>query len=95
MIQDIVKKVRKRRGLTQRELAEKAGLKAIQVSQFERGVIKGGKTFRCICEALEIPEQVIVFRTLKIEDIKCDTKRELFNEIAPKINNWIDGVFGL
>ena len=56
-------------GLSQRELAEKAGINNVQLSKLERGITKEiqGSTLRKLCEALGVSPQYLLGMTDDID----------------------------
>ena len=57
-------------GLSQRELAKKAGINNVQLSKLERGIPKEilGTTLRRLCEALAVSPQYLLGMTDDIEN---------------------------
>lgn len=55
-----VRALRKWRGLTQEQLAEKAGITASYLSQVERGHAPGNKARRALAAVLGVPETMLI-----------------------------------
>ena len=50
-----LKKIRKQKGMTQKELAEKSGLPQSQICRYEKDILSPTlNTFEWICDALEV-----------------------------------------
>ncbi len=58
--ENIVKVLRKWRGLTQEQLAEKTGLAKNYVSRIERGQAPGNKARKALAAALAVPETLLI-----------------------------------
>ena len=86
-----IKDLRIKKGITQKDLAEKAGLSANALCNIEKGYAFPPKeTIKAICNALEIPVSLLLFSCITDEDIPED-KRYAFGILREPILK----VFGL
>jgi transcriptional regulator with XRE-family HTH domain len=86
---DSIREVRKKRLLTQRELAEKLGVTNTYLSAVENGSRKPSrKLLSKICESLDVEESVLQF--LAIDESTIDQKKLAnFRQMAPVIKKLI------
>lgn len=83
-----IKALRRKKKLTQQELADLAGLSRIYISQIENGIRPSDEVLKKISAALEIPESFIYIYSIKKEDITED-KRILYDQLFPVIQDLI------
>lgn len=63
-----LKRIRKRRGLTQKQLAEAIGIKWTALSEYERGTRKPNYTIVAkLCKALGVPLYEILSDVIEVE----------------------------
>ena len=80
-----IKELRKHRGLSQAELAEKCGISTNSVCSIEKNASFPTKgTFDKICKALEMPSAYIFLFTITDEDFADDNKRFIFKNYLEK-----------
>ena len=78
-IGEMIKNLRNKKGLTQKELAEKAGIATITLQQYERNKREPRKeVLSKIAVALNIPVEAFYPRKEEIEDAKREAKSELW-----------------
>ena len=78
-IGEMIKNLRNAYGLTQKELAEKAGIATITLQQYERNKREPRKeVLSKIAVALNIPVEAFYPRKEEIEDAKREAKSELW-----------------
>lgn len=76
-----IKILRKRQGLSQKELAEKSGLSANALCSIERnGAFPTKDTIGKICSAMSIPVSALLFSSITEEDVPVD-KRVAFQAL--------------
>lgn len=91
---EIIKQVRKHRGLTQIELAEKANTSNVHINRIEKNKIKSGKGLESLCKALDFPLAAVYILSLNDHDI-CPTKRGIYNSLKPKLQGIIEEIFDI
>ena len=88
-----LKKLRKKRGLSQQDVSEKANLSRTYISQIESGACNPTvETLESIGEVLCIPFPIISFLSLDINSIP-ENKRDDYRLIEPSITAMIDDFF--
>jgi len=84
-----IQMLRKRQGLTQEALADKAGLSRPALSQIENNSVRPGQdTLKRICEALEVPESLVYIHSFEKEDVP-EGKQAIYNHYFPIIQEMI------
>ncbi|HVU97778.1 MAG TPA: helix-turn-helix transcriptional regulator [Puia sp.] len=84
-----IQSLRKRRGLTQEALAEKAGLSRPSLSQIENNSARPERdTLKRICEALEVTESLLYVYSFEKEDVPA-SKRSIYEAYFPLIQEMI------
>ncbi|MCS3797993.1 helix-turn-helix domain-containing protein [Niastella sp. OAS944] len=83
-----IKNVRKRKKLSQEELARGAGITQAALSQIENGKRPGTKTLNKICTALEISESLIYVIGIEEEDVPKKNK-VLYKKLFPVIQDLV------
>lgn len=79
-----IKVLRKHRGLSQKELADKCGISANSICNIEKNASFPAKgTFDKICEALDMPSAYIFLFAISPEDIP-ENKRFIYTEFLEK-----------
>ena len=80
-IGEAIKKMRASVGLSQKELAERAGISATAVCNIEKGHSFPSKdTIKAICYAMDIPVSWLLFSSITEEDVP-EEKRAIFNAL--------------
>jgi len=80
-----IKLIRKEKGLSQKELAEKCALSVNAMSQIEMNATFPQKgTISRICEVLEIPVSYLLFFSINEDDVP-EEKRKTFNALNTAI----------
>ena len=89
-----IKELRKRKGLSQQELAKLTGISQTYISQLEKNADRNPSVeiLNKISKALEIPYPILAFLTLDNSDINED-KQEAFKQIKPAVNALIKEFF--
>ncbi len=76
---DAIKNLRKNKGLSQKELAQRSGLSANAMCSIEKNeAFPSRDSIDRICKALEIPTSYLMFFSVTDEDIPAE-KRVAFN----------------
>ncbi len=83
-----IKELRKSKGLSQVELAEKANLSQTALSQIEKGKRPGIQTLKNISTALEVPESLIYVMSIEKEDVPPQ-KQTLYEKLFPVIKGLV------
>lgn len=85
-----IKEIRKSKGWSQTELAEKANMSQTALSQIEKGKSKrpGIETLKKISQALEIPESLIYVMGLEKSDVPS-SKQILYEKLFPVIKGLV------
>lgn len=80
-IGDAIRSIRKAKGITQKELAEKCGISANALCAIEKSSSFPSKdSIEKICKALNIPEAYLMFFSVSDEDVPIE-KRTAFNAL--------------
>jgi transcriptional regulator with XRE-family HTH domain len=80
-IGEAIKEMRKRYGISQKELAEGAGISATAVCNIEKGhSFPSKETIKAICDAMDIPVSWLLFSSITEEDVP-EEKRAIFNAL--------------
>lgn len=88
-----IKDLRGKRGLTQAQLAEAAGLSTTYISQLESGLKSPTlKSLEKISQALEVPFPILSFLSLGPEDV-APAKRDAFEFIRPSVLKMVEEFF--
>lgn len=84
-----IQAIRKRQGLTQEALADKAGLSRPSLSQIENNSAQPEKdTLERICAALEVPLSLLYIYSFEKEDVP-EAKRGIYDHYFPLIQEMI------
>lgn len=83
-----IKEIRKRKGLSQVELAGKANLSQTALSQIEKGKRPGIQTLKSISTALEVPESLIYVMGIEKDDVPPG-KQLLYEKLFPVIKELV------
>jgi len=82
--------LRKRQGLTQEALAEKAGLSRPSLSQIENNAVRPEQdTLKRLSEALGVPESFVYLYSFEREDVP-EGRRDKYDVLFPIIENLIE-----
>jgi transcriptional regulator with XRE-family HTH domain len=88
-----LRNIRKRKGLSQQDLALKANISRTYISQIEKGECNPTiDILDSICKVLEIPFPILSFLSLDIKSIP-ENKREDYLKIEPAIIAMIEKFF--
>jgi transcriptional regulator with XRE-family HTH domain len=88
-----IKKLRKRKGIQQNELAERSGISQTYLSQIENGSRSATlETLEKVCKALDIPLSIISFLSLDVNSVNPN-KRDAFTRIEPAIKAMVEEFF--
>jgi transcriptional regulator with XRE-family HTH domain len=80
-IGEAIKEMRTDRGLSQKELAKRAGISATAVCNIEKGhSFPSKETIKAICDAIGIPVSWLLFSSITEEDVP-EEKRAIFNAL--------------
>lgn len=90
---ELIKKIIKQRGLTQKKVAELSDCPAPTVGKIINNKVRGGDAYNRVCQTLAIPPQVISFKTLDPDEIVNESQRELLKDALPGINGKLDLIF--
>ena len=78
---DAIKNIRKKKGLTQKELAQRCGLSANAMCAIEKNEsIPTRESIDNICKAMDIPTSYLLFFSVTEEEIPIE-KRAAFNAL--------------
>lgn len=89
-IGNTIKELRKKKGLKQNELAEKAHITQAYLSKIESNSKEPTiSSLKSIAESLDIPLPILFFRSMTIEDVDSE-KREAFGILLPSIKGMVD-----
>jgi len=84
-----IQTLRKRQGLTQEALADKAGLSRPSLSQIENNVVRPEQdTLKRICEAIGVPESLVYINSFEKEDVP-EAKQGIYDQFFPLIQKMI------
>lgn len=83
-----IKTLRKERGLSQIELADKAGITQAALSQIENGKRPGNETIKKISETLGVPESLVYVMGIEREDV-MPNKQILYDQLFPVIKSMV------
>jgi transcriptional regulator with XRE-family HTH domain len=85
-----IQSLRKRQGLTQEALAERAGLSRPAISQIENNSVRPEQeTLKRICKALDVPESLVYIHSFEKEDVAV-SKQGMYDQLFPIIQNMIE-----
>ena len=77
-----IKEIRKRKGINQRELADKCGISSNSLCQIEVGnTFPQKSTIKKVCDVLEIPQSYLLFYSITKEDVPKD-KQAIFHALS-------------
>ena len=86
----VIKRIRKRKGLTQKDIADQIGFSVMSLSKIENNQTQPHKeTLEKIAKSLQVPVTYLVFLSLDDSEIK-DEKKPLYNAL---MKNFEDLVF--
>ena len=83
-----IRKLRKKRGLSQSMLAEKAKLTQATLSKIERGKRPSDQTLKSLSAALEVPESLIYVMGIEKADVPTH-KQDLYEKLFPVIQTMV------
>lgn len=86
-------RIRKNKGIKQKELAKRAGITPTYLSQIENGQrIPRLDTLEKISSEIEIPLAVLSFLSLDIQSIPED-KKSAYSQIKPILDGFVEKIF--
>ena len=81
--------IRKKRGISQIDLAEKCDISQTSLCQIETGAKRPStRTLKKICETLQVPESVIYLLAIQYNDIP-ENKRSIYEIVYPSIKTLV------
>lgn len=84
-IGNTIRSLRKKRGITQKELSKLCGISQTYISQIENDARNPTlNTLDIIGKSLKVPHEIIAFLSLDSESV-APNKREIFNKVFPSI----------
>jgi transcriptional regulator with XRE-family HTH domain len=92
-IGQVIKKIIKKRGLTQVEVAKSIGKSTTALSQIINGVYEPNpESLEKLCSVLEVPKPILYFMMISEEDLP-EEKKEIFKDFEPVLKDFISEVF--
>ena len=92
---EAIKNIRKAKDISQKELAERAGISPPSLSQIESGIQRPNPTtMQKLCKELDVPEPLIYILAMDINDVPSE-KRGLYEVLFPTIRNMILQISGV
>ena len=92
-IGQVIKKIIKKRGLTQVEVAKSIGKSTTALSQIINGVYEPNpESLEKLCAVLEVPKPILYFMMISEEDLP-EEKKEVFKDFEPVLKDFISEVF--
>lgn len=90
---NIIKNIRKQKGLTQNELTSLCGITQTYLSQIEGNLKEPNlSTLKTISEKLNIPLPILFFLSLTEDDVQPN-KRKAFEIVSPSVKSLINEFF--
>ena len=89
----IIKSIIKSRGLTNAEVARQAGIERMYVTNITQDVLKGKEKYNAVLRVLDVPHEVIIFKSLDIEKIANPAQKRLMEKLYAGMISEIDLVF--
>jgi len=90
---EVIKRIIKSRGLSNAEVARIAGIERMYITNITQGTLKGGKKYDALLKALNVPNQIIMFKTLVVENIEDPAQKTLMEKIYAGMIAELDIVF--
>jgi transcriptional regulator with XRE-family HTH domain len=87
MLKDTVRRLRKAKGLTQKQVAERIGVSAAAVTQWETGGGIDMPNLKKLAKALEIPAKVLIDEEEADRSINSRPDGQLTNDTLPQNGN--------
>ena len=92
---NIIKNIRKQKGLTQNELASLCGITQTYLSQIEGNLKEPNlSTLREISEKLKIPLPILFFLSMTEDDVQ-PSKRKAFEIVSPSVKSLVNEFFAV
>ena len=92
-IGNTIKKIRKKKGWSQKELADRCSLSQTYLSQIESGTRQATiETLENISNTLDVPLPIISFLSLDVDSINPE-KKVAYLQIEPAIKGLLEGFF--
>lgn len=92
-IGEVIKKIIKKRGLTQVEVAKSIGKSTTALSQIINGVYEPNpESLEKLCNVLDVPKPILYFMMISEEDLP-EEKKEIFKDFEPILKDFISEVF--
>jgi transcriptional regulator with XRE-family HTH domain len=92
-IGQVIKKIIKKRGLTQVEVAKRIGKSTTALSQIINGVYEPNpESLDRICNVLNVPKPILSFMMISEDDIPED-KKEIYKDFEPLLKEFVSEIF--
>ena len=89
----VIKKIIKKRGLTQVEVAKQIGKSTTALSQIINGVYEPNpESLDRICNVLNVPKPILSFMMISEDDIPED-KKEIYKDFEPILKEFVSEIF--
>jgi transcriptional regulator with XRE-family HTH domain len=89
----VIKKIIKKRGLTQVEVAKQIGKSTTALSQIINGVYEPNpESLDRICKVLNVPKPILSFMMISEDDIPED-KKEIYKDFEPILKEFVSEIF--
>ncbi len=92
---NVIKNIRKQKGLTQNEFASLCGITQTYLSQIERNLKEPNlSTLKSISEKLNIPLPILFFLSMTEDDVQPN-KRKAFEIVSPSVKSLVNEFFAV
>ncbi|HLP39010.1 helix-turn-helix transcriptional regulator [Lacibacter sp.] len=92
---NVIKNIRKQKGLTQKEFASSCGITQTYLSQIESNSKEPNlSTLRIISENLKMPLPILFFLSMTEDDVQ-PSKRKAFEIISPSVKSLVNEFFSV
>jgi transcriptional regulator with XRE-family HTH domain len=89
----VIKKIIKKRGLTQVEVAKSIGKSTTALSQIINGVYEPNpESLDRICKVLNVPKPILSFMMISEADIP-ENKKEIYKDFEPILKEFVSEIF--
>lgn len=89
----VIKKIIKKRGLTQVEVAKQIGKSTTALSQIINGVYEPNpESLDRICNVLNVPKPILSFMMISEDDIP-ENKKEIYKDFEPILKEFVSEIF--
>lgn len=89
----VISKLIKKRFGNQKRAADAAGIPSTYVSRIISMKIKSGVAYDALLDVLDVPHEIIVFKTFCTTKIKDKARRAIVEQVMPEIAAKIDLMF--